>query len=140
MLAVVNWDGGPAGTGTNFNDPANWAGDALPGSTDDAVIAGFAGTQITSSSNIAVNSLTSDADLQISSGTFTLGDEGISLSTGTAIPKATRILTSGDTSTTPIAWWRYFATTTIWEMAGRVKVKTSNYHCSASPMWRLVYL
>jgi hypothetical protein len=42
--AVIPWDGGPAGTGTNWNDPANWAGDALPGANDDAQIASaFAG-------------------------------------------------------------------------------------------------
>lgn len=31
LLATVQWDGGPLGDGTDWNDPANWAGDELPG-------------------------------------------------------------------------------------------------------------
>src|SRR5262245_13539853 len=34
----VVWDGGPTGQGTTWLDPANWAGDRLPGPTDDAFI------------------------------------------------------------------------------------------------------
>jgi hypothetical protein len=36
--ATIAWDGGPTGQGTNWLDPVNWVGDALPGTTDDAVI------------------------------------------------------------------------------------------------------
>ena len=36
LLATVTWDGGPAGTGTNFHDRFNWAGDVLPLAGDDA--------------------------------------------------------------------------------------------------------
>ncbi len=33
--ALIAWDGGPTGNGTNWLDPANWAGDQLPTSADD---------------------------------------------------------------------------------------------------------
>ena len=37
--AVIQWDGGPTGNGTDWFDPANWADpngrDALPGPNDD---------------------------------------------------------------------------------------------------------
>ncbi len=29
-LALVLWDGGPDGLGTNFNDPVNWENDTPP--------------------------------------------------------------------------------------------------------------
>src|SRR5262245_34509481 len=74
LLAVVLWDGGPAGTGANWNDPVNWAGNVLPGGSDDAQIgAAFAGITITSSSNVSVRSVTSAAPLQITAGTYALG-------------------------------------------------------------------
>jgi hypothetical protein len=40
--AQIVWDGGPTGTGTNWLDRANWAGDRLPGPADDAVLGGGA--------------------------------------------------------------------------------------------------
>ncbi len=43
MMAVIAWDGGPTGNGTSWTDPANWAGDVLPGAGDDATI-GATGT------------------------------------------------------------------------------------------------
>src|SRR5262249_19830476 len=62
--AVILWDGGPAGTGTSWNDPVNWAGDVLPGAADDAQIgSAFAGVTVTSSSNVTVRSATSAAAL-----------------------------------------------------------------------------
>ncbi|MBL9001332.1 MAG: hypothetical protein JNK25_09375 [Phycisphaerae bacterium] len=64
LLATVVWDGGPAGTGTNFHDRFNWAGDALPVAADDAVIpAGAAMIDITQ--NITLNSLTTDRQVRI---------------------------------------------------------------------------
>ncbi|MBX3401771.1 MAG: hypothetical protein KF699_00005, partial [Phycisphaeraceae bacterium] len=73
-LAVIMWDGGPTGTGTNFHDPVNWVGDVLPGSEDDAVIDIAAGPTITITANITLNSLTSDRALTQSGGTLTLNE------------------------------------------------------------------
>src|SRR2546423_182506 len=36
--AIVQWDGGSAGTGTNWNTAANWVGDVLPVAADTAQI------------------------------------------------------------------------------------------------------
>src|SRR5438105_3060012 len=36
--AAIGWDGGAGGVGTDWNTPANWVGDTLPGSNDDAQI------------------------------------------------------------------------------------------------------
>jgi hypothetical protein len=54
--AVVSWDGGPSGTGTNWLDPVNWVGDQLPGPNDDAVI-GSLGADITVGGNTSVHSV-----------------------------------------------------------------------------------
>lgn len=62
--AVVLWDGGPGTTGTNWNDPVNWAGDVLPGATDDAEIGiAFAGITVTSSGNVTIRGVASAAAL-----------------------------------------------------------------------------
>jgi RHS repeat-associated protein len=72
--AVINWDGGPGGTGTNWNDPVNWVGDVLPGVADDIVIgSAFAGITLTTSNNVAIHSMTSAAALQVNVGTFAVG-------------------------------------------------------------------
>jgi hypothetical protein len=54
--AVVTWDGGPAGTGTNWLDPVNWVGDQLPGPNDDAIIAST-GAEITVGGSAGVHSV-----------------------------------------------------------------------------------
>ena len=36
--AIIAWDGGPTGNGTDWLDPVNWAGDVLPGAGDDVFI------------------------------------------------------------------------------------------------------
>jgi hypothetical protein len=59
--AMIVWDGGPTGQGTNWLDPANWVGDVLPGPNDDAVIGPAAPgqpTEITLTGNAAVHSAT----------------------------------------------------------------------------------
>ena len=33
---TITWDGGPSGTGTNWNDAVNWGGDIKPGASDGA--------------------------------------------------------------------------------------------------------
>src|SRR5262245_39436566 len=64
--AVIAWDGGPTGLGTNFNDPVNWVGDAAPGAFDDAQIgAAFSGINITSNGFPTIRSLASEAPLTI---------------------------------------------------------------------------
>ena len=35
---LIEWDGGPAGTGKTLNDDVNWVGDVLPGEGDDAIL------------------------------------------------------------------------------------------------------
>ncbi|MCY2986889.1 MAG: hypothetical protein NTY19_03365, partial [Planctomycetota bacterium] len=71
LLSLVPWDGGPAGTGTNWSDPANWVGDVLPTAADDVQIgAAFASRTISSANNVTINQLTSEAALTISGGTF----------------------------------------------------------------------
>ena len=90
LLSVIQWNGGPSGTGTNFEDPTNWVGGVLPGPSDDAVIgSAFSSQTVTSAANIAVNSLTSKAPLQISAGALTVTttaevDNTLTLSGGTA--------------------------------------------------------
>ena len=72
-LAVIVWDGGPDGLGTDFNDPVNWDGDVLPGAEDDAVIPDMPGSLvITITQNAALNSLTSAEAITHSAGTLTL--------------------------------------------------------------------
>lgn len=59
----VDWDGGPSGTGIDFNLPANWDGDVFPGSTGTARFTdvghdGSPGFDVSSlSSSITVGSL-----------------------------------------------------------------------------------
>jgi len=38
LAAQTTWDAGPGGTGTLWNDPANWVGDALPASGDTVLL------------------------------------------------------------------------------------------------------
>jgi hypothetical protein len=72
LLATIFWDGGPEGTGTNFHDPVNWAGDVLPGPGDDAVISVAGNPTITITQNASVRSITSDEAIAQSAGTLTL--------------------------------------------------------------------
>ncbi len=71
---MVNWDGGPSGDGTNFLDPFNWAGDALPLTADTAVI-GATGSSptITISGTPAVQTITSSRNLRMTGGTLSGG-------------------------------------------------------------------
>lgn len=71
LLTTIQWDGGTSGTGTVWSTAANWVGDVAPGSGDDAVIgAAFSAMTISSSGNVTVNSVTSNANLSITGGTF----------------------------------------------------------------------
>ncbi|MFN0132382.1 MAG: hypothetical protein ACKVW3_07630 [Phycisphaerales bacterium] len=65
-LAVIAWDGGPGGSGTNWHDPVNWAGDVLPAATDEAVINVPGSPQISVSQAAIVQRLTCDEAISIS--------------------------------------------------------------------------
>src|SRR6266404_6309350 len=59
LLSVITYDGGPGGTGTDFHDAVNWAGDVLPGVNDDAVIPDLAGVSaVLITQSTALQSLT----------------------------------------------------------------------------------
>lgn len=61
--ATIQWDGE---INNNFNDARNWVGNILPGPGDDAVIgSAFSASTITVNNAITVNSITSDASLNI---------------------------------------------------------------------------
>jgi hypothetical protein len=69
--STVVWDGGPEGTGTLWSDPTNWVGGHVPMSNDDAVIgASFAGITIVANQSAMIHSVTSEAALQITGGSF----------------------------------------------------------------------
>ncbi len=71
MPANIVWDGGVAGTGTDFNAAANWVGDVLPGAADIAVI-NTAGPTITLTAARSVTAVQSSRALEIgSSGNLT---------------------------------------------------------------------
>src|SRR5437016_1405281 len=65
--AIIIWDGGVSGTGTDWNTDANWVGDVKPGANDDAQIgAAFAGVTITAAADVTIHSVSSEAPLSIS--------------------------------------------------------------------------
>jgi hypothetical protein len=69
--STVVWNGGPEGTGTLWSDPTNWVGRRVPMSNDDAVIdASFAGITIVANQSAMIHSVTSEAALQITGGSF----------------------------------------------------------------------
>ena len=88
LLSIVTWNGGTSGTGTSFETATNWVGGKLPGPSDEAYIPpAFASETITSATSITIQSLVSEAALQITAGTFTVGttaevDNTFSLSGG----------------------------------------------------------
>src|SRR5262245_35110276 len=62
--ALILWDGGPTGTGTDWQVPANWDGDVPPGVFDNAEIgAAFCGRTIISANNVTILGVTSAAPL-----------------------------------------------------------------------------
>jgi hypothetical protein len=74
--ATVVWDGGPTGQGTDWLDPANWAGDVLPGPADDAVISPAAEGQpgqIALPGSTAVHSAAVGRTLRLTAGALTVG-------------------------------------------------------------------
>ncbi|MBL9032305.1 MAG: hypothetical protein JNM80_11460 [Phycisphaerae bacterium] len=65
LLAIIAWDGGPSGLGTNWHDPINWVGDVLPTSTDEAVITVAGSPTISISQSASVLRLTCDEAISI---------------------------------------------------------------------------
>ncbi|MFM7077206.1 MAG: hypothetical protein ACKO3G_14255, partial [Planctomycetaceae bacterium] len=91
MLATYTWDGGLDGTGTNFLDPVNWAGDILPGPADTAIIGDTDSTAtITLAGTASVGRIETDRNFLLSGGTL-VG------TTFTSIDGATFAITSGAT-------------------------------------------
>ena len=70
--AAITWDGG--GDGVNWNDAANWSGDALPGPSDGVSITTGPET-ITSSGSVSIGLVTSTSDLTVTGGTFSSGGQ-----------------------------------------------------------------
>ena len=84
MMAVVHWDGGSDGWGTNFLDAVNWVGDVLPGPADTAVIEATGTTAaITLSGTATVAEIDSSRPLRIQGGTLSgarfVGTDGAQL-------------------------------------------------------------
>lgn len=73
LLATINWDGGPTGTGTDWGTAANWQGDALPGATDDVVIEVSASNPtITANGTFTVKNLTSSELIAVTGGSLSV--------------------------------------------------------------------
>ncbi len=103
LLATINWDGG--GGDFNWNTAANWAGDVLPGATDDAVIGDLTGTPtIVSTATVTVNSVTSAELLDITSGSFTV-NAASDLSNGFSLEFATLTVNNGTLTVSGNSTW-----------------------------------
>src|SRR5438067_2374544 len=108
--AVVSWDGGPTGNGTNWLDAINWrdaqGNDVLPGAADDVSI-GSTGTNpaITIGANTAVRSVSSSRAIQVYGGALAIGAALSSFSTltlnGGTLDPASGATLSGSTVNVP---------------------------------------
>jgi len=104
LLAVVAWDGGPSGTGTDWHDPVNWDGDSLPGAADDVQIGTeFAAVTIASASDASINSLTSEAAIGISDGTFSIAGAS-AINNAVTFSNGTLVAGGALTVTGPVTW------------------------------------
>ena len=96
MLSAVSWDGG--GDGVNWSDPINWSGNALPGAADDVTISVAGPITVThASGNTTVRSVTSDENLVISGGSFTVTD-GTSVVNGNFTVSTASLTATGATT------------------------------------------
>ena len=69
LLAAVSWDGG--GDGTNWTDPINWSGNALPQAADDVTISVVANpTILIPSGTQSIKSLVTDEAIRTTGGTL----------------------------------------------------------------------
>jgi hypothetical protein len=71
--ATIAWDGGPARTGTDWLDPANWAGDVLPGPADDAVLGGGAVAVLAGPAAVGSAAVAAGATVRVAGGDLTVG-------------------------------------------------------------------
>ncbi len=105
---IVYWGGGPLGTGTNWNTPANWVGGVVPGPGDDVVINAPAGITVNYSGGTdAIESLYSSSPLTLSGGSLTVAAtvevnntfalSGGTLSGATILPGSGALVSSGGT-------------------------------------------
>jgi len=69
---IIVWDGGLDGTGASWNDPANWAGDVIPGAGDTAA---FTDAGLSAGKVITLDAAQTNAALSIDTTlNFTIGD------------------------------------------------------------------
>src|SRR5437764_14975482 len=70
--AVIQWDGGPTGNGTDWLDPVNWAGDVRPAAGDDAALGPTGSSPEIIVGATAVRTVSSTRALRLT-GTLTVG-------------------------------------------------------------------
>ncbi|MGD9690556.1 MAG: hypothetical protein AB7K52_12525 [Phycisphaerales bacterium] len=107
LLAMIMWDGGPTGNGTNWHDAANWAGDVLPGPGDDAIIDVGASPTIVFNSTTgsqSIRSLMCAENITISGGTLTIAEASSIAGTFTLSGSGT-VTGAGDLSVTGTMNW-----------------------------------
>ena len=66
---TISWDGG--GDGVSWSDPLNWAGEAIPGATNDVVINIPLNAAVVSGSNVIIRSVQCTGGLTITNSDFT---------------------------------------------------------------------
>ncbi len=98
LLSAVSWDGG--GDGTNWSDPINWSGNALPGAADDVTINVVGLITVThASGNTIIRSLTSAENLVISGGSFQVTNGASTVSASFTIGSGANLTANGPTAT-----------------------------------------
>ncbi len=84
LLALIVWDG--EGGDNVWSNPANWAGDVLPGAADDVLIDAAGSVTIEhTGSNTSIRSLDSRESLRISGGSLTVAASGFAMAPGTTL-------------------------------------------------------
>ena len=98
LLTAVSWDGG--GDGSNWSDPINWSGDALPGATDDVTI-NVAGviTVTHASGSTTIGSVNSAENLVISGGSLTVTNGASVVSGSLNVGTLASVTANGATTT-----------------------------------------
>jgi hypothetical protein len=107
MLATVAWDGGVLGTGTNFLDPVNWAGDVMPGPGDTAVIGDTGNNPDIRIQSATVNGLRIETSRQIVVAGASLSDVSVTTTGGGSLAVRadsmfTRVASSADIDLTAV--------------------------------------
>ena len=100
--ATVTWDGG--GLDFNWNNPANWDTDALPGSTDAVIIDVVGDITVThSSGTTSIYSLSSEEALVLSGGSFAI--TGASTANSTLTLSGGTLTGAGDLTVDGLLTW-----------------------------------